>query len=865
MGTALYTGLTALQAHQRAMDTTAHNLANASTPGYSRQRVDLTTEVPQSVKPGQLGRGVKIATIKRITDDFITARLRTVHTETGKLEELSKDLEGLELIFNEPSDSGLTAATNRMYGALQDLTNNPESNAVRSAAVQEVITYTTTLNSIYDQFDSQRETIIFAMQEEVRNFNSELETVYQLNQSIRSEYAAGRNPNDMEDQREVLLTKIAQRANVRVQKDLSGTVRIELGGRTVVSNTDVAKLVVQSDESGTPFLAFADGSGEVTNDSGSLGALSQIAQEVLPGVLDDLNTLAIKLMGEMNKLHSTGNNNSFQVNSFESERIIGADELDVNLDDASQIQASTSVAGIPELLLPDFTDSLGDITTKNLTINIYDPATKTAEKFVVRYDPGPDATSASRSLRDLIRAINTGKGGGFTVYPPMGGGVRGVTAEAIPVDGGYRLQIKAEAGKTLDFSRAMDLDIAKNAWTGGTVSAQAAAPIPFLANNRIEAEVVGTGSIAGPVTLRFYMYDPDDGTRREINNLIPTSITLALGAAPANFAIENQDIPPIPASFNLSLQAAGDAPYYGGECFAMDFDSQGNLVINSPATSSFEQQKTWSKNLDPVTGEDLTAAVTIKGRYLGEQTLTPGKPWDMEVIQSGVVGNSVYAAVPNGAPIVKFTYYVGSQSNPIAESTIITLDEHNPAGSPIMISEGVYAVFGDGTLTQHTPALPNKLSFTVDAKPDEAGLLSALGVNSMFSGKGAANIRVSDAIAKSPSNLLVGHTRAAGDNQNIVSMAKSREDRIFGSGITIDEFYQEVVSSIAVQKNQTENLKKNQEALKQSLQNRRDEISGVSIDEEVGILILEQQAYQAAAKIIATEKQNIDTLMSILG
>lgn len=863
MGTALYTGLTALQAHQRAMDTTAHNLANASTPGYSRQRVDLTTETPQSVKPGQLGRGVQIASIKRITDDFITARLRSVNTETGKLDEMSKYLEGLELIFNEPSDSGLTAATNRMYGALQDLTNNPESNAVRSAAVQEVITYTTTLNSIYDQFDSQRETIIFAMQEEVRNLNSELETVYQLNQSIRSEYAAGRNPNDMEDQREVLLTKIAQRANVRVQKDLSGTVRIELGGRTVVSNTGVASLVVQSDEAGTPFLAFGDGSGEVNNDSGSLGALGQIAQEILPGVLDNLNTLAINLMGEMNKLHSTGNNNSFQVNSFESERIIGADELDVNLDDASQIQVSTSVAGIPEILLPDFTDTLGDITTKNLTINIYDPAAKTGEKFTVRYDPGPDATSATRSLRDLIHAINTGKGGGFTVYPPIGGGVRGVTAEAIPVDGGYRLQIKAEAGKTLDFSRALDLDIAQDAWTGGTVIAQAATTIPFLANNRIEAEVMGTG--AGQVNLRFYMYDPDDGTRREINNLLPKSITLTLGAAAANFAVENQDIPPIPASFNLSLQAANDAPYSVGECFAIDFDSQGNLVINSPATSSFVQQKTWSKNVDPVTGEDLTASVSIKGRYLGEQTLTPGKPWDMEVIQSGVVGNSVYAAVPNGAPIVKFTYYVGSQSNPIAESTIITLDEHNPAGSPIMISEGVYAVFGDGTLTLHTPALPNKLSFTVDAKPDEAGILSALGVNSMFSGRGASDIKVSNAIATSPSKLLVGHTRAAGDNQNIVAMAKSREDRIFGSGITIDEFYQEVVSSIAVQKNQTENLKKNQEALKQSLQTRRDEISGVSIDEEVGILILEQQAYQAAAKIISTEKQNIDTLMSILG
>ena len=92
-----------------------------------------------------------------------------------------------------------------------------------------------------------------------------------------------------------------------------------------------------------------------------------------------------------------------------------------------------------------------------------------------------------------------------------------------------------------------------------------------------------------------------------------------------------------------------------------------------------------------------------------------------------------------------------------------------------------------------------------------------------------------------------------------------REERLYeGNTTTADEFYQAMVSDVAVRVNQTDQILSNQEALQASLQNRRDEVSGVNIDEEVGLLILQQQAYQASARILSTARELFETLLQVV-
>ncbi|MBA3845316.1 MAG: hypothetical protein H0X45_01600 [Planctomycetes bacterium] len=99
MADALEIGLTALRAHQRAMEVTGHNIANAATPGYSRQRVSLTSPMPESIRPGTLGRGVEIASIQRSTDELLVERLRRSQSESGRLDGLSNTLSAVEAAF----------------------------------------------------------------------------------------------------------------------------------------------------------------------------------------------------------------------------------------------------------------------------------------------------------------------------------------------------------------------------------------------------------------------------------------------------------------------------------------------------------------------------------------------------------------------------------------------------------------------------------------------------------------------------------------------------------------------------------------------------------------------------------------------
>jgi flagellar hook-associated protein 1 FlgK len=258
--------------------------------------------------------------------------------------------------------------------------------------------------------------------------------------------------------------------------------------------------------------------------------------------------------------------------------------------------------------------------------------------------------------------------------------------------------------------------------------------------------------------------------------------------------------------------------------------------------------------------------VNILGRYTGSVGMIPSQSWHMEVVRGGLVGAPLGATAPNNPPMVKFTYNVGDGSGTAQQETIVvTLDDNYPPGTQIPIADGVYATIGAGTLTENTLADVNRLEFTVDAQPDQAQLLAALGVQSLFDGIGAGSIAVAANLRESPSHLMVGHTRASGDNSNVLGMLDSRQQQLLDHNtVTFEEFYQGRVSEIAVRVNQVKQLQSNQGDLEASLQNRRDEISGVSIDEEVGFLILQQQAYQAAARIINIERDNIQQLLSIL-
>src|SRR5690625_3663511 len=154
-----------LFAQQSALHTTGHNIANANTDGYSRQRVNFSTTSPYPSgalnRPdisGQLGTGVQVDAIERIRDKFLDKQFRAENSRSSYWEARSDTLGRMEELLNEPSDGGLSKTFDAVWESLQDLASNPESDAERSVVVERGKAVTDTLNYLSETLRSEEHT-----------------------------------------------------------------------------------------------------------------------------------------------------------------------------------------------------------------------------------------------------------------------------------------------------------------------------------------------------------------------------------------------------------------------------------------------------------------------------------------------------------------------------------------------------------------------------------------------------------------------------------------------------------------------------------------------------------------------------------
>jgi flagellar hook-associated protein FlgK len=248
------------------------------------------------------------------------------------------------------------------------------------------------------------------------------------------------------------------------------------------------------------------------------------------------------------------------------------------------------------------------------------------------------------------------------------------------------------------------------------------------------------------------------------------------------------------------------------------------------------------------------AGFQIRGRYEGDHVYDPAQPWRMRVLSSGTIGDA------NNPPVVGFTWFDGENQERIEKSISVVLDDAYPPGAQVPIGAGIYAVFDEGVLSAGAAGV----DIVVDGEEDSAGLLSALGLNSLLIGDKAGKVAVAKGVSEDVDRLSLGHTRAAGDNAAFLAFGELSDQPVFGKeGQRLSDFYLSSVSAIAVRIDQNSNLLSTQETVQLALQNRRDEVSGVSVDEEVGRLILQQQAYTAAARVVNIARENIQTLLDL--
>jgi len=294
-----------LSTNQYGISVTSNNIANASTPGYSRQRLNVSATLPEKMTFGYLGSGVDVLGVQRLREEYIDQQVYSVNQNLGKASQQESILRLAESFFQEPSDSGLNAMMTKFFGAFQDLSIRPEESSSRNAVIQRGTMLVESFRRITDGLDSLKGDVMKQLNSTVDKINSLVSEIADLDKSVVTAAAQGAAPNDIMDKRDNFIAELSTLADIKTAQDSRGGVTISIAGTTVVSGGEPVGLKVQIN-SGVVEITTKNTTLPINITKGELGGLMAIYNSGIPGYLTQLDALANALITNVNAIHSTG-------------------------------------------------------------------------------------------------------------------------------------------------------------------------------------------------------------------------------------------------------------------------------------------------------------------------------------------------------------------------------------------------------------------------------------------------------------------------------------------------------------------------------------------------------------------------------
>ncbi len=303
----------ALQAHQAAMNVTSHNIANANTPGYTRQVPHLLQEtvplsglfVPPHLK--NIGLGTDVDEIRRMRDKFLDLQIRQESRTGAYWNTIDKGLEQVEVIFGEPGESGLSQIFDRFWNTWQELAKSPESQASRVLVAETGSLLAQALNHTYMQLEAQRSELNEEVAIKVQEVNNYIQQIYDLNQQIVRVAPAGGNINDYKDQLDVLIENLSKVLSVQVKENQNGTYTIVLQGRILVNDRERSFLSLSPNAPGMYEVFLENGPRvDFTYQNGELKAILDLRDVIVPKYQEALDILAMGLRDAVDTVHRMG-------------------------------------------------------------------------------------------------------------------------------------------------------------------------------------------------------------------------------------------------------------------------------------------------------------------------------------------------------------------------------------------------------------------------------------------------------------------------------------------------------------------------------------------------------------------------------
>jgi flagellar hook-associated protein 1 FlgK len=423
--------LSALQALQQAMAVTSNNVANANTPGYDVESIDLTSAPPQSNGSVRIGAGVDVSGVSRAFSQTETNQYNTSQSALGSLNAQQNYTNQIDNLFGTTAN-GLTTALQTYYSGWSNVADNPTSTAARQALLGDAQSLASSFQSSSTQLNDLNSDVNSRITADVTQINAYAQSISQLNQQIVAGGSGGQAPNTLLDQRDQVVSSLSQLVGVTTTTDSNGGLNVFIGnGQPLVLQGVTTTLTTIPDQFNASQLQVSTSTSNGTSisssiTSGDLGGLLQARTEVINPALNQLGQIATALSQSANTQQNSG--------------------LDLN----GQLGANLfSVGG------PQSTASTNNTDATTASATIANTGALTADNYVLAYKGG------AYTLTDTSTGANVALSGAGTSASPLTGAGLSIVLSATPASGDqFLIQPTAQAAATIQVTLTNPAQIA---------------------------------------------------------------------------------------------------------------------------------------------------------------------------------------------------------------------------------------------------------------------------------------------------------------------------------------------------------------------------------------------------------------------
>ncbi len=375
-------GISGLRVAQNALDIIGNNIANAASPGYHRQRIDLVPAYTSYTAGLLLGGGVNVGGVTRVVDNLLEQEILRQRSSSGHISQELSTMRVVESAFGELSteNGGLNAAIDDFFNALSDLSTNPGGIVWQNLVVSTAEVMASRFRTLGNFLATLETEIILEAENTIEQINTLINHIAGLNDSIRRIEISGKKANNLQDQRDQNITELSELISVQTLEREYGVVDVAAGGIPVVVGSSASELDVGLNTNGELGITIA-GAYNYSSDveGGRLGGLLSLKNSLISDVHDSLDDLAEAIIQQVNQYHvqGVGSEGSFTelsgwwitdedlanfdtpvtdgkiyirvIDNTGTPTVVTRNEIDVDVSDDSLSDIATAISGITGL------------------------------------------------------------------------------------------------------------------------------------------------------------------------------------------------------------------------------------------------------------------------------------------------------------------------------------------------------------------------------------------------------------------------------------------------------------------------------------------------------------------------------------